>query len=57
MNDKEFDAVKMMRDIRDRLSIKYAEDPDAEERDLEKIRKKYKIKKDSHSSEVHAVNP
>ena len=57
MNDKEFDAVKMMRDIRDRLSIKYAEDPDAEEKDLEKIRKKYKIKKDSHSSEVHAVNP
>ena len=25
MNDKEFDAVKMMRDIRDKLSMKYAE--------------------------------
>jgi hypothetical protein len=46
-----------MREIRDTLSMKYAEDPDAEERDLEKIREKYKIKKGSHSSEVHTVNP
>ena len=43
MNEKKFDAVKMMRDIRDRLSMKYAENPDAEERDLEKIREKYGI--------------
>ena len=43
MNEKESDAVKMMRDIRDRLSMKYAENPDAEERDLEKIREKYGI--------------
>jgi len=43
--NKEFDAVKMMREIRDRLSMKYTEDPDAEKRDLEEIRKKYRIKK------------
>ena len=41
MNEKKFDAVKMMRDIRDRLSMKYAENPDAEERDLEKIRERF----------------
>ncbi len=43
--NKKFDAVKMMREIRDRLSMKYTEDPDAEKRDLEEIRKKYRIKK------------
>ena len=56
MNEKEFDAVKMMRDIRDRLSMKYAENPDAEERDLEKIREKYGIG-NCYSSEVSAANP
>ncbi len=45
MNDKKFDAVKMMREIRDRLSVKYSENPDAEKRDLEKIREKYGIKR------------
>ena len=42
--EKEFDAVKMMREIRDKLSKKYSEDPEAQERDLEKIRKEYGIK-------------
>ena len=36
-----FDAVKMMREIRDRLSKKYSEYQEAEERDLQNIRKKY----------------
>jgi len=43
MKDKEFDAVKMMREIRNGLSKKYIEDPEAEKRDLEEIRKKYGI--------------
>lgn len=44
MKGKKFDAVKMMREIRDRLSQVYTKDPDAEKRDLELIRRKYKIK-------------
>lgn len=40
---KECDAVKMMREIRDTLSKKYTEDPEAEKKDLEEIRKKYGI--------------
>ena len=47
--NNEFDTVKMMREIRDRLSMKYTEDPDAERRDLEEIRKKYRIKSCSSS--------
>ena len=43
MKDKEFDAVKMMRKIRNGLSKRYIEDPEAEKRDLEEIRKKYGI--------------
>jgi len=39
--DKEFDAVRMMREIRDKLSKRYSEDPEAERRDLEAIRRKY----------------
>lgn len=51
MKNKKFDAVKMMREIRDRLSRKYAEDPETENRDLEAVRKKYGIKgaKTTHS--------
>lgn len=44
MKDKKFDAVKMMREIRDRLSQVYTKDPEAEERDLELIKRKYGIK-------------
>ncbi len=44
MKDKKFDAVKMMRDIRDKLTKRYLENPDLEKADLQKIRKKYKIK-------------
>lgn len=44
MNNKRFDAVEMMREIRDKLSKRYAEDPEAEKRDLEAIRKRYGIK-------------
>ena len=41
---KKFDAVKMMREIRDNLFKKYQEKPELEEKDLELIRKKYSIK-------------
>ena len=44
MKDKKFDAVRMMREIRDKLSDIYTRDPEAEKRDLEVIRRKYKIK-------------
>ena len=41
---KKFDAVAMMRQIRDKLSQKYLENPIAEDEDLAQIRKKYGIK-------------
>ncbi len=40
---KKFDAVKMMREIRDKLSETYSQHPELEEKDLESIRKKYRI--------------
>ncbi len=49
-NNKEknnFDAVKLMREIRDKLSSEYIRHPDKEEKDLSKIRKKYNIKNKS----------
>ncbi|MDH5185999.1 MAG: hypothetical protein OEZ20_04855 [candidate division WOR-3 bacterium] len=48
MKSKKFDAVKMMREIRNRLSRSYSKDTEAEKKDLEYIRKKYDFKvKDS----------
>ena len=44
MKDKQFDTVRMMREIRNKLSKRYGEDPEAEKRDLKDIRKKYGIK-------------
>ena len=41
---KKFDAVKMMRDIRDKLTKRYLKNPGLEISDLQKIRRKYKIK-------------
>ena len=38
------DAVKLMRDIRDKLSARWSENPALEISDLQKIRQKYKIK-------------
>jgi hypothetical protein len=46
MTDKIFDTVEMMRKIRDDLSKKYNEDPEAEKRDLQYIREKYGISED-----------
>ena len=38
---KTFDCVKMMRDIRTKLSRRYIRHPELLERDLEEIRRKY----------------
>jgi len=42
--NKKFDAVRMMRAIRDELSGRYSEDLSAEGRDMQEIQKKYGIK-------------
>jgi hypothetical protein len=39
--DKKFDAVKMMRDIRNHLHKQYANNPGKREEDLERIRRKF----------------
>ena len=41
--EKSFDAVKLMREIRDKLSVEYSEHPNDEEKDLAEIRRKYGI--------------
>jgi len=54
---KKFDAVRMMREIRDKLAGDYLSDPKKEEQDLIAIRKKYGIKKQErklhNSSYIH----
>lgn len=42
---KQFDAVKMMRDIRTQLHQEYENNPDKREQDLNSIRKKYMKRK------------
>lgn len=42
MTKKEFDAVRMMREIRDELAVRFS-DPAIEEKELKAIRKKYDI--------------
>ena len=39
--NKKFDAVKMMRDIRNKLHDEYEKEPGKRKRDLESVRKKY----------------
>lgn len=41
---KIYDAVKMMREIRDKLSEEYNQHPEKEINDLIEIRQKYRIK-------------
>lgn len=42
--NKKFDAVKMMREIREKLSEKYWKHPDILKKEMDAIRKKYNIK-------------
>lgn len=41
--NKKFDAVKMMRDIREKLSKKYWKHPDILKQEMEAIRQKYNL--------------
>ncbi len=41
---KSFDSVKMMRDIREKLSEKYWKHPDILKQEMEVVRQKYNIK-------------
>ena len=43
--EKEFDAVKEMRDIREKLQKEYENNPALRRRRLEQIRKKYRLTK------------
>ena len=54
MKNKEIDAVKMMRDVREKLSSKYYSQPEMLLRDLEVIRKKYSLKQ---KSDAHKTEP
>lgn len=40
---KKFDAVQMMREIREKLSEKYWQKPNVLKKEMETIRKKYKL--------------
>lgn len=40
---KKFDSVKMMREIREKLSDKYWKHPDILKKEMEEIRKKYSL--------------
>ena len=42
--DEKFDAVQMMRDIREKLSEKYWKHPDVLKKEMEEIREKYNFK-------------
>jgi hypothetical protein len=44
MKKKKFDSVKLMREIRDKLTKRYLENPELESTDLEKVRRKYHLK-------------
>jgi len=52
MDKKKFDSVKLMRDIRDKLTERYLQKPELEKKDLEIIRKKYKIKKEDSNRNI-----
>ncbi len=41
--NKTFDAVQMMRDIREKLSLRYWKNPERLKKDMEEIRKKYNL--------------
>jgi len=43
-NIKNFDAVQMMRDIREKLSEKYWKHPEILKKEMEAIREKYNLK-------------
>lgn len=48
--NKEFDAVRMMREIREKLSEKYWKHPDILKTEMQVIREKYDLKTTSTST-------
>ena len=55
---KEFDAVKLMRESREQLSIKYWQHPELLKQDLDEIRKKYSsfVSENDKSPEEATIN-
>jgi len=57
MKANSFDSVKFMRDRRDELSKKYLQNPEAQERDLTRIRKKYsKLKRTAANKQLKVAH-
>jgi hypothetical protein len=54
-NKKPFDAVQMMRDIREKLSEKYWQRPDILKKEMEEIRQKYHL--DIHATHSYGNLP
>ena len=54
-NMKEFDAVEMMREVREQLSLKYWQHPDILKHDMEEIRKKYSLDMPENHQPVEEV--
>ncbi len=52
---KTFDCVKMMRDIRTKLSMRYTRHPELLERDLEAIRTKYGFPEPERKAKIPLV--
>ena len=53
MIKKDFDSVKLMRDIREKHRIIYENNPDLREKRLQEIRKKYGFKKKKEIQPSH----
>ena len=49
--NKDFDAVKMMREIREELSEKYWKHPEILKKEMEAIREKYQLKASAETAE------
>jgi len=49
MKTKNFEPLKELREIREKLSVRYWNNPESLKNDMERIRKKYKLKKSNSS--------
>jgi hypothetical protein len=49
---KKIDAVKLMREIRDKLSEEYRQSPRKEKQDLTAVRKKHHLRQQKASSKI-----
>ena len=53
--NKNNDAVQMMRDIREKLSVKYWKHPEILKKEMEAIRKKYNFFPGSHGPHAKGI--